>query len=717
MTSIEQIIQREPNPFDTETFWSGNFWQESQNPDLTVYSIHYDAIAQTEEILDRVADDRRTRTLMLEGETGSGKTYLLGRIKRMLNQKAFFSYIEPFTASDYIWRHILRYTVDSLLEIPDGEKESQLLLWLQGLSTMQQRSFMDRIRGEKQVFVRKLLEEYPTGIYNAQEFFGVLYNLTNPRLYNLACEWLRGDDLDDESLQKLGVQNAIESEDAAQKMLANFGRISTATQPIVLCFDQLDNIARQSDGSIDLPALFRVNSVIHTQKLKNFLIIISIITDTWRQHSGQVLATDRDRVDAIVQLKQINLDQAEALWASRLYLLHSQTYPQPMSPIYPLTREQLERKFPGGKTRPRNTLMLGRQFMQAFKMGTLRQEIAAASPQPLLPESVEAIEVAEMPQMPTDPAISTVSGLVAKGTHFKLVAIERPADAIDTLAAFKLVWFRKFKQTQQRITRIRQYATPELIQMLGEAISAARSIEIQTRLLPSKTYASYSLSYQLPGQSTRIGVVWSEDLNLVKFHNLLKACEEAIEQKTCQILQLFRSEGIGSTSNRGYQLYTRLFTDSSHNHWMPDLISVHYLVTYHTLVNDALSGELVIGDRTPNLTELEGLMRESKILKNCPMLQQLGVFVGLIEEADTIEFSAEFSTETSEVSDFAINRAIDQQCISLQRLTQEIISQFSEMEETQVHQLIQHLCQHHPQLKLLNAEESVAEQIVYWVKA
>jgi hypothetical protein len=710
MTSIEQVIQREPNPFDTETFWSGNFWQESQNSDLTVYSIHYEALAQTEEILDRVAGDRRTRTLMLEGETGSGKTYLLGRMKRMLNPKAFFAYIEPFTASDYIWRHILRYTVDSLLEIPEGKKESQLLLWLQGLSTMQQRSFMDRIRGEKQVFVRKLLEEYPTGIYNAQEFFGVLYNLTNPRLYNLACEWLRGDDLDDESLQKLGVHNAIESEDAAQKMLANFGRISTATQPIVLCFDQLDNIARQSDGSIDLPALFRVNSVIHTQKLKNFLIIISIITDTWRQHSGQILATDRDRIDTLVQLKQINLDQAEALWASRLYLLHSQTYPQPMSPIYPLTREQLESRFPGGKTRPRNTLMLGRQFMQALKMGALHQEIKAASPQPLLPASVEAIEVTEM--SPISPKLA-VSRVGMNGTRLEPIAIDRHIDEIDTLAAFKLVWFRKFKQTQQRITRIRQYATPELIQMLGEAIAAARSTEIQFRLLPSKTYASYSLSYQLPGQSKRIGVVWTEDLNLVKFHNFLKACEEAIEHKSCQILQLIRSEGVGSTPNRGYQLYTKLFTDSPHNHWIPELTSVHYLVTYHTLVNDALSGELVIGDCTPNLAELEGLMRESKILKNCPLLQQLGIFVGLVEDADAIAFS----TEVSEVSDFAINRAIDQQCIALERLTQEILTQFSEMEELQVHQLLQNLCQQHPQVKLLNAEESVAEQIIYWVKA
>ncbi|HIK31331.1 MAG TPA: AAA family ATPase [Oscillatoriales cyanobacterium M59_W2019_021] len=674
MNSIDRIIQGEPNPFDTETFWSGNFWQEEQNPDLTVHSIHYEAIAEIEKLIDRIAEDNRTRTLILEGETGSGKTYLLGRIKRTLKSKAFFVYIEPFTASDYIWRHILRYTVDSLLEVPEGEKESQLVKWLQGLSEFKNRSFLDWLRGERQVFIRKLLDVYPTGIYNAQEFFGVLYDLTEPRLANLACEWLRGDDLDEESLRKLGVQNAIESEDAAQKMLANFGRIAAATQPIVLCFDQLDNIARQSDGTIDLPCLFSVNSLIHTQKLKNFLVLISIITDTWKQNAPRVQATDRDRVDSIVQLKQINLDQAEALWASRLYLLHRQIHPQPTSPIYPLTRQHLEAKFPGGKTRPRNTLILGRQLMQAAKMGSLK----------------EAIETVPNPT-PAPQLVTEDTGL---------------------LAAFKLVWLRKFNQTQQRVTRIRQYATPELIQMLAEAMSAVRSIQIQPRLLPSRTYASYSFSYQLPGQSDRIAIVWTEDLNMVKLYNLLKACEEAIEAKLCQKLQLIRSEGIGTPANQGYKLYQKLFTDSPHERLEPDVTSVCYLVTYHTLVNDALSGELAIGEHTPNLPQLEALVRDAQVLKNCLLLRKLGIF-----DWETLMIDPEVQElNWTAVEEFITSRAIDQQCIAVQRLVQEAIAQFPHLEAEQIRQRIQHLCESQTQIKILDPQVSWEEQIVYSIE-
>jgi hypothetical protein len=119
---------------------------------------------------------------MLEGETGSGKTYLLGRLKSLLNRKAFFVYIEPFTASDYIWRHILRYTVDSLLKVPAGEQDSQLILWLKGLWGFKQRGLLDWLRGERLMVIKNLRAIYSAGIYNANEFFGVLYDLTNPKL-------------------------------------------------------------------------------------------------------------------------------------------------------------------------------------------------------------------------------------------------------------------------------------------------------------------------------------------------------------------------------------------------------------------------------------------------------------------------------------------------------------------------------------------------------
>ena len=682
MAPIDRIIQRNPNPFDAETFWSGNFWQERQNPDLTIESIHRDAIAALEGTLDRVAADRRSRTLLLQGETGSGKTYLLGRLRRLLNPKAFFVYIEPFTASDFIWRHILRYTVDSLLEVPEGQQESQLILWLKGLSAFNERNPFNLFRDDRQEFVRRIRNAYPSGMYNAHEFFGVLYDLINPRLYRTACEWLRGDDLDEDSLRSLRVQSTIETEDAAQKMLANFGRISIETNPIVLCFDQLDNIARLSDGSIDLPTLFNVNTIFHNQKLKNFLVVISIITDTWRQNAHRISATDRDRANDFVQLRQIPLEQAEALWVSRLYPLHRQANPIPTSALHPLSRQMLEEKFPGGKTKPRNVLMLGRQLYQDYKMRAVA-DVAARESKPEAP-------------------------------------LQAPAEAaVEPLAAFKLVWLKKLKQTQQRIDRIRQIASPELIAMLGEAIASLDIATIEARLLQSPTYGNYSIAYRLKERSHAIGIVWTEDPNLNKFCNVMKACQDAIESQNCRAIYLIRAEGIGKPANQGYKLCQQIFSGNPHQRVIPDLASVRSLAAYHALVNDAASGELVVGDRTPDIKALESLAREANIWQDCALLKNLGLLLQAATQREGASPPGEGyvnSPYLKATRDFLQTRLLNQQCMARQQLLREAVSQFPEAAEAEIDALIDEICNGNGRIKILDPQAKLEEQLIYAIE-
>jgi AAA ATPase domain len=375
MASIDEIILRSINPFDN--IRSTNFWHKQPQLEPTVDSIHQEAIATIATVLDQVAQDHRTQTVVLDGDIGCGKTYLLGRLKKTFNNKAFFVYIPPFPQSDHIWRHILRYTVDSLIQIPEGQKDSQLLLWLiDVLSAIKERGFKDRIlkddifnllRSDRQKFIKTLKNTYKqVGIYNADNFFGVLHDLTNTERFPLACEWLRGDDLSETSLKDLGVKRSIETEEAARETLANFSRIAGDTQPIVLCFDQLESIALLPDGSIDLQSLFNVNTKIRDED-NNFLIIISISTHTWEQNKSRIDQSHKARIYQKVYLKNINLSQAESLLASRLYLLHRQAHPQPTSPTYPFVKQHLEAGFPGGKTNPREAIIFGRDVFQEYK--------------------------------------------------------------------------------------------------------------------------------------------------------------------------------------------------------------------------------------------------------------------------------------------------------------------------------------------------------------
>ncbi len=683
MTSINDIIKREVNPFDLINLKPGNFWAEKQESTLTVDSIHQEVVVEVEGILDLVAQDNRSRTLLLLGDSGSGKSYLLGRLKGTFNSKAFFAYISPWADSDYIWRHTLRYTVDSLMQTPEGAEESQLMLWLKGLSAFTKRSLKERIfddhvwqllQSDRKKFIRHLKTSYQTErIYNPDRFFGVLHDLADPELYLSACEWLRGDDLSDESMADIKVKHCIDSEDAAKNILANFGKISTATQPIVLCFDQLDNIPKLSDGYQDFQSLFNVNTTIHNEGLKNFLIVISLITDTWRKNRDRIQQADKVRSERAIQLKRITLDQAAALWAYRLQAIHSQANPQPDSPIFPLNRQLLEEEFPGGKTLPRYTLNLGKQEYHNYKNKLLLNITPAPT------KDKKPVEVNK----------NTVE------VDKKLVAAE------EKLAEFQLIWQDEYKKVQSKITKITILSAPEIVRMLQESLAALEIIDIKPKLLSGNS-ASYSLSYQ--HHSNKVGIVWTEDANMRSFCSVMKACQKAVEDNSSITLFLIRAAGVGQPKLEGNKIYRKVFNNSQHRHIKPNMPSVHYLATYHSLVNSALASELVVAGKTVNLQQLQSLIRESEIFCNCTLLQELGI----------VSKNGGNGGNGNEVKDFLLNLVKTQAFLSKNILIENSIRQYPQINQSQVENLIQQLCES-KQVSIINPNEPPEEHLVCFI--
>ncbi|MBF2048863.1 MAG: ATP-binding protein [Elainella sp. C42_A2020_010] len=653
MATIDEIIQREANPFDPVTFKTGNFWQEEDSTiTSTVNSIHQEAIDQITGLLNSVAKDYHTRTVLLTGDVGSGKSYVLKRLKDSLNSKAFFVYIPPFVDSDHIWRHTLRQTVDSLMHKPEGQQESQLLLWLKSLSVFSDRNLMKRLLGERALFIKNFQSAYPTGIYQAKEFFGALYDLNNPDLYFTACSWLRGDDLDEDDLKTLKIRKSIDSEAAAQGILANLGRISTSTYPIVLCFDQVES-KLLPNGSPDIQPVFNINTTFHNERLKNFLIIISINIETWKKHKDTIQQSDRDRVEQAVLLRRISLDQAEALWASKLTPLHRQANPQPKTKIYPLTREALEEKYPGGKTTPRSTLVFGHQLLLRYKLDKA---------------GIDGSDETSKP---------------------------------DSNASFKLLWEKEFSTTEQKVTRIRHFSEPELISMLSRTLSALQVKSIKPKLLSSKTYASYSFSYQDPQTNKKIGLVWAENSSQTFIHTM-RSCDSAEREKSCQKIYLIRAEGTGRSNTQGYKLYKQLFVDLPHNrHIKPDLESVHYLATYDRLVNSVYSQELVIAGKTLKLNELEALVRDSEVLKGCSLLQELGVVPK--GKGGQPSFGRE--------KEFLLSFVRTHHLIARRVAVQNTLGQFPKLTDAQMEQIIRELCQE-KRIRILDELAKLDEQII-----
>ena len=663
MASIEQIIQREINPFDTVTFHTGNFWQEKQAENFTVDSIHQIEIQQIHKLLDLVIKTQRTRTILLCGERGSGKSYLLARLKKLLNDRACFAYIGPWADRDRIWRHILRYTVDSLMHVPEGETESQLLLWLKSLTVLRDRNFVRQSLKQKGLFILNLRNIYPTGIYQAKDFFTTLYNLINPELHSLACDWLRGEDLDEEDLKILGIKQSINTEDAAQNMLANLGRIAVNTKPIFLCFDQVDRLAISNENEASgLQPLFTVNSTLHNEKIENFLIIISLVTETWQQHKKTLLQADLDRLDGKILLKDINISQAESIWQKRLLPFHLQAAPQPQSPIFPLDRKILEREFPGGKTNPRDALKLARKLIQEYKLDRSNKPDIKSRSAPQVKSQYNKQKQAK------------IEPEVIKKVEIPVVKCKLVTPS-ETIAAFKLVWKKEFNKISHKIAKIKHFSSPELIKILQESLYALQIEGIKLNLLPSKSYKTYSLSY-LKSPREKIGVVWIEDGNLGSFYHVMQNCRKAIERNLCHTLYLIRAEKLGSNKKKGYQLYQEIFAADNCIHIAPELESVRYLATYHSLLNAVCSGELVIGDLLPNITQLQTFVRDSRVLNNCTLLQKL------------LEITPSLSDKQEPAKEFLLNIIATQQVMGLTTLVKTVSSHFKPLDDSKIEQII-----------------------------
>lgn len=685
MATIDQLIKQSLNPFDNNA--ARNFW-EDQEPAPSINSIHHEALTEIKSVLTQIAQDHQTRTLILYGDAGAGKTHFMGRLKQKLNDQAFFVYIEPFPQSDHVWRHILRHTVDSLVNAPAGQTDSQLILWLKSfLSTIrqnlqsEQQSLIDKVksffgktkidtRGERQSFIDILKKTIGTkGIYNSNEFFGILYDLTNPNLYSLACEWLKGDDLDDEILKELRIKQSIDNEEKALGILGNFSKISAKTQPIVLCFDQLDNIARLPDGSIDLQALFNVNSAIYNGNWEGFLIIISIRTSTWNENHKRVQPADLDRASVKVPLKRITLEEGEALLASRLYQLHHQAYSLPDSPIYPLNAEVLPKVFPGHKASPRQVLTLGKQLFQEYKEWLFRDK------QPPKPKWLDG----EAPLPPPPPSPDQIQ------------------------AEFQLIWQQEYKKVQGKIGKISLLAAPDLIRMVQEALEASQVQTLKPKLI-SGTFASYSLSYQQPGKGEKIGIVWTEDANMNSFYNVMNACQKAIQKNLCQTLYFIRIGSVGNAKLAGNKIYSQIFTGTKHVHIKPNLSSVHYLATYHSLVNSVLAQELVIAGKTITLQKLQSLIRESKILDKCTLLQDLRI-------VPKGKVNGNGKEDLRPVKDFLLNLVKTQGFMGVLTLIKQSAEQFPSVKESDVKLLIELLCQE-KKVKLINPKDKLQDQLI-----
>jgi hypothetical protein len=206
------------NPFGE---WAlGSPWGEAP---VDVPSIHEGPFRIIVSALSQIRLGGKGTSVVVTGEPGSGKTHLLGRLRKSLGPDATYIYVRCNASAATLWRHLRAAIAADLLKRED-EAPSRLQSLLRG--------HPDRLDAVAGFGLRRALASYGEG-----------------RHVHAAAAWLRGEALPLADLEALGVgvekdgieydgaerSRETEARDTVNGLLSFLG-----PAPTVLCFDQVE---------------------------------------------------------------------------------------------------------------------------------------------------------------------------------------------------------------------------------------------------------------------------------------------------------------------------------------------------------------------------------------------------------------------------------------------------------------------------------------------
>jgi hypothetical protein len=353
-------------------------------------------------VLRTIADVRSTRQshgLLLYGEPGSGKTHLLNRVRRWIQQDehAWFVYVLPITAPDRVYRDILQATAGDITRgAPDTHGITQLAIAVARL-------FMSDVNApirDIAAWWRRVTDEYPAGdaladfLLKHLDVFVLPLNLDGSvvrvvaqflagRNRAAARDWLLGRSLPEETLETLGVAFTLDEESSALTALSTLIRLGGEFSTVLFAFDQIEGLQIDPDDRTGLLAY--ANAVTQLLALHENVAVVTCAQLSFLEKLERVVGRmffDRiaERKDA---LKLITPAEAMTLVQQRL---RSDTDVEQVrvfekakdSEVWPLTKSQIELlSIPSVSAR--RLLMGCRELFDAWQLLTPAMHAASTS--------------------------------------------------------------------------------------------------------------------------------------------------------------------------------------------------------------------------------------------------------------------------------------------------------------------------------------------------
>ncbi len=325
---IEPPLRGVSNPFASSTV--GSPWDEAT---ADVPDINRRAFEACLRLIAQVASTGSSTSLMLYGEPGSGKTHLLSRLRRAVEQASepapVFIGVRMQTAASMIWRYLRRHmSLDLMRRPPAGPSRLDLLL--------------DRRRSE--------LSHVPI-----RDLSIALENLLHGVNVRDSAAWLRGEELPEEALRSLGISTSPIDEDAQEdrakdviKALCELARPAT----VIFALDQVEALQSHPGDQTGMFALGKLVTALHDE-LKNALVISCVQTSFIQPLEKVIRGAHADRMmrQNAEALHPLTWEQAAALVTARL---NSQPklarLREDRNDLWPIDEEKLREEFAGGGT-------------------------------------------------------------------------------------------------------------------------------------------------------------------------------------------------------------------------------------------------------------------------------------------------------------------------------------------------------------------------------
>ncbi len=283
-----------------------------------VTEIHSNAFDLCSRALNTVRKEGRTTSVLLYGETGSGKTHVLNRLQHYtltLPNLSVFGSVRLHTSPNRLWRHLRTSFVESLAR-PGKNGRTQLeLVFMRRLYLLCKKTTVSFDE------LTDLTETIRTDSHLSPNLCQALQHLIHHRHCPDVQAWLKGHSLPESSYSKLQIRPPDEtddSEDLAREMVLELCRLAGPTIPVVLSFDQIEALQRYPK---DIDGLFRFGQAIRTlhDETSNLLLVTCIQTSFLGELRKAVAFPDFDAMSChVLTLGTLKLDQALKVISSRI---------------------------------------------------------------------------------------------------------------------------------------------------------------------------------------------------------------------------------------------------------------------------------------------------------------------------------------------------------------------------------------------------------------